>query len=419
MEKTLYPLSRQQMEILTYDLTYPKTNINTVSGFIRLEKPYANDIITQIIRILVSHEQSLRLRITEKDGQYFQYEMDYYESGIQIINKKVESIEDLEEIHQQDAGYAFQWKDNPLCFFTITRLGDTVYVGVTAHHSIADGYSMVQIGKLVNDYSELLVNNQLPQLVEHRYTDHVERQQKAIKSLRYKKDCAYWRDMFTNWDGICCIKPGAKQTNSATSEQITKQLDNDFTKSLISLCREMSISPAVPFMGAIALYLYSINPDKKRVDIGILKHNRSIASDKKTIGMFAKDALLTLNIHTYIQNEACAFLKEVQKEVLKTYYHGLCSLSEITTIAKNLNPDIDKVRDVEFIYLPFLHNADCEIGYTHNGKSETSADFMLWQVGKEENMTFMMDYRIDVFCVKEAEKVYDDIMEIVEEMVVD
>jgi len=413
-----FDLSREQRDVLATDIEYPDTNINTLSGLVSFKRQYTDDIIRRAIDLVIKNEQGLRLRVIEVDGEYKQYEVDCPQSDIPIMFKDNLSQDEIDTLIHEEARYVFQWRQNQRLRFLSFKSQDASGVIVTGHHSMVDGYSMVFIGKLLAEYCEeiyLSGRSAAEDTLPYCYTDFVERGKKYLLSERYKRDYEYWCRHYSDWNGPCSLKAEEKQSKSPAANQVARVLNDDFTKTLHTACRELSISPAVVFISAVFLLLHCKNPDKKSVDMGISQHNRPTANDKKALGTFANETIVSIEMNT--SQTVREFFDVVRKALLKSYLHGQMVLGEITNIAKQYHPEATMVRDVTFSYILYSNEDGNYIKRTDNGTSETGTDFYVWNVGDGCEMLFAMNYRADVFTAAEANKIFDGILQILNDFV--
>lgn len=410
-------LLNEQKEMLLFDAErYVESEVCTLGMVVWLEERYSHSTLEKAINLIIESQQGMRLRFSKQGEEYVQYEVPYSYEELPVIDYGTASQDTIRNLLAEKAKKRMPLLECKL--YDIHIITSQQYTGVACyiHHGIADGWTGMLFATYVGEYSDKISKGEMPELAVRMFTDSIMKRQEMYQSKRYNRDRQYWQEMFCDWDGVCLLNPDALITDNPKGCRITKKVEQRFANQIIDFCKRENMLPAVLFEAALIVYLHAKNPNKRRVDIGQNLYNRTTMEEKETMGMYAAERMLCVEIGD--SDSISAILDKVKDANMSAYYHGLCLHDEVLELAKEQHPSVEAVRDVEFSYLP---NADFEKKgisgeWIPNDAVETSLEFTVNNLAGEDAFTFIFDYREEVFTKENAQKVFGDILNIADKI---
>lgn len=418
MEKKYYPLSRTQKEIIFFEDECPGTAINSICALYQCEGDFA-DTMEKVVNSLVEHEQSFRLRMHKtEDGEWVQYEVPYEYFAVPRYPEAV-TYEKMQEIAQAKSEEPFEVADSPLYKFEIFQGEGITYICCTLHHIINDGCGMALLGIMLT-YGWRAVEGIAPyEWVHHRFTDFIEKENSPAKQKRREKDAIYWQEKFADWNGPACIKPGFEAPDDAyDGTRIERQLTEEEDAEVNAFFDKHGISSAVLFQTALIIYLYTKNPDRRRIDIGNMIMNRPTAADKAAIGNYAAEVMLCVPVAPDMT--VMELIDAVGQANKDSYRHSSYLHDDIVEYLSEKCGEEVSICDIEFGFMPsmveqLLEDVGGELPLTGEafsaGIPETTMEYMIYNL-TEGPLLLKMDYRLNMFSAEEAQQLFDDIWSI-------
>ncbi len=394
----MFELTKAQKEFLVYEAELPGTNVNTLCANIDLGDKYPSELIADAVNLFYQYEQSTRLRICCRDGEYFQYEVEYVKQDIPTIG-----YDSLSSKH------VFDIFDAPLIKCQIMQTASSSHVVILVHHLIGDGYSLVLAGAKIANYCEYLSGRSEASPVERRFTDCIERENLALCSPRHDHDRQYWKDLFRDWSGACFLSHNRENKEQPHGARMDIPLTDGLTEKVIKHCEERNISAGIMFETALLLYLHFLNPDKKRVDIGQNQHGRNTLAEMDTFGPYVAERLICVYIDP--QDTIDELYEKVSQATASSNYHGLCLHDEVLEIVRKMHPEAQCIRDVEFSFLT-SRNPESKVTYQwlSNDMPEITAEITLEHLNMKGDMHLLMDYRTDILTIQQVTTICDTII---------
>ncbi len=412
-QKRFYTLSKSQNEIFRWDIKdYPGSNINTICGVGYFNVDYPDDIIEKAINIILKHQQGIRVRVCEKNGEYFIYEQKYVYEKIPVLNLGDISEDELQEMFNREADKCLFFLDAPLYKITLIRTGKKCILSVLTNHLIADGWSLWLFFGYVSKYCQELVQNKEISASFRPFLEMMEEQKKVYDSPRYEQNRLYWKQMYENWQGACRLKPDTTVENDLIGDRVEAYLDKQTANKVIQLAEELKVSPAVLFQATLVACLYLRNPDKTRIDIGHDIRNRKNVDEINTMGLFIAELMLCVPIKAdYTFKD---LYNATSQANISSYYNGLCLHDEILEIAQEMHPEAECIRDVEFSYQPFheFEIKDIETDWISNSAPMSSLLATVTNIIDKDNFIIIFDYRKNVLEQEEAKELLETFIDI-------
>ncbi|MFE1744071.1 amino acid adenylation domain-containing protein [Coleofasciculus sp. H7-2] len=253
---------------------------------------------------LVNASDALRTVIEEIDGvpqqrviANFPYTVEYFDFS------QISDPDELQSWIDRRSQISFDLKN---CLFdcVLLKLSEQKYVWyLKIHQIIADGFSFGLIFEYVSTLYERSLNNELQEPFQiPQFQDYITYDKKYQESSRYLKAKAYWEQKLSEPIEPMAFYGQRRLKQTTLAERVACDLGVDRTQKLkaIAACEAVTGSTDNTslfniLLGILAIYLYHIC-GKKRISIGMPLHNRRSKIFKKTIGSFAQEVPLRIEI---------------------------------------------------------------------------------------------------------------------------
>ncbi len=169
---------------LIYDMEkFAGGSISIVCGSMLIQTDKSVEEMKKAVNELYRLNDALRIRISEDDGQPYQYITEYKEHDIEVL-----SFNSKKELDNYASVYAKKPLDlnDSLCDLKIVILQNKVGLLAKLHHFISDAWTLSLVGTQFNQ----IFNGEEVQV--YSYADSVEAEEKYIESKRYAKDKDYF-----------------------------------------------------------------------------------------------------------------------------------------------------------------------------------------------------------------------------------
>ncbi|MCD8926397.1 amino acid adenylation domain-containing protein, partial [Staphylococcus epidermidis] len=318
-------LSFAQKEIMNLERYYENTSINNISGIIYLKNQFDYSDINRALNALVKNNESYRINIVKKEGEYRQIIKEYEYSEYSFIDF-YKSEEKYEKWVDEEANRNIFNIEQDLYNFNVLRLPNGEYgVFLQQHHLISDGWSMtIAINFLKNEL--LNVGNSEENF---SYVDSIEAELLYENSNRMINDEKYWDSKIKTLDNNQLFN---NQEINAASQRKTIYLNKTQSKKIQNYCSANSISISNLFSAVFLLIKKTIT--KSNVNsVGMMIHNRNTKHEKNTIGLFSRVLPLIVDINDNLTvNE---YLQLIKKEAFGLLKHRKYPYYKITNNLKN------------------------------------------------------------------------------------
>ncbi|MDR2550513.1 MAG: condensation domain-containing protein [Desulfobulbus sp.] len=409
-----YEFSKSQREQLDLeDDTQGESRVNSVCGLYWLDPRYSNQLIEKAANLILEHEQALRLRFAQRDGEFFQYEQEFEYVSIPAIETTWSRDEIIASARNEVMAKSFV-PEAPLYDLLIVRNASAVALRSLFFHLVMDGISMGLWGDLLTSYCRMLFEGERFDCEAHSFTDSFEKEKHMLESPRRQADWRYWAEKMRDWTGCCKINPQKVATGNPRGKRLSMPLDKAFLQQIYAHCEERTFSPAILFRAALVLYLLCKNPGMRRIDLGETISHRKDSGQKQTMGNFALEILVCIVVPDQ-DADVESLYKAIRKAGRESYYHSMCSYEDVLRMVQSQRPEVEALRDVQFGYIPPVswHRKAFDGTWIANESPETSLEFIILSPFSKEDVVIMFDYRDDTFSAEEAGTALHSILELV------
>ena len=343
-----YNLTTPQQNIYNETKFYSNTALGNIGGTLEFSmEGLSSEIIEKAINLLIDAAEGLRLRITENDGEVYQYVSEHEYESITVIDAIEMTDEQIDERVNAMMRTPITY-DGKLYRFEIFKKADSWLIVAVMHHIVSDAWSMTIIDDAILHACHALVNGEEPVLNIAPYTDVVAKEQEYFASKKYQKDKAFWSELYAEHPEYVRLKPNAMTSTSPSANRLYAEVSPALSKQIKAFCTEHEYSPATVFEAAMLIYLDRINGGSKTPSLGLAVLNRDGAKDKRTLGMFISTIPLTAKpSEDKTLGELCAEINDLHLQIFR---HQKYPYSHILSDIHQHHGDVEKLFDVTVSY---------------------------------------------------------------------
>lgn len=407
----LYQLTYSQKNIWYTEKTRPDTSIGIVAGTLRMQTDVDFNILKKAINKFVEINDGVRLQMTEKDGEPYQYVHEYSPFEVSYVDFSDKPIEEFYKFEEEQTRGIFRLLDAPLFEFIMIKLSkkDGGFY-IKTHHLISDAWNMTILGSQITEIYEKLKNGEKEFPKNPSYIDYINKLIEYEKSEKFQKDKAYWMDKYKFAPDVTVLKEKTSKNISTKAKRKTFILPEKLTKKIYAHSKEKKISIFSMYMTALSMYINRVK-GKEELNLGTIFLNRSDKNEKNTIGMFVTTVPVSLNINNTENFDE--FSSKVTKELMSIMRHQRYPFSILQEdIRKKFKMD-DVLYDIVLSYqnAKFVKINDLNIStrWHFNGYQTNSLTIHINDRDTDEMLILDYDYLEDVFYDKEIDFIHDNI----------
>ncbi len=397
-KKRISKMKLTKPQKLIYDMEkFTGGSISIVCGSMLIQTDKSIDEMKKAVNELYRLNDALRIRISEEDGQPYQYITEYKEQDIEVLffNSKKE----LDNYASEHAKEPLDFYGS-LCDVKIIVLPDKKGMLAKLHHFISDAWTLSLVGTQFNK----ILNDE--EVQAYSYADYVEAEEKYIESKRNAKDKDYFISQFKKCDEVTYISE--KQADTFKSTRATYVIDNENAIKILSYTREKGISVFSMFMIAVATYMNRVKMNADRFYIGTAVLNRSGVIEQNTMGMFINTApiLIELNNETSFAEN----LDSVETSLFSVLRHQKYNYGDLLEELRNNHKFNEKLYDIMLSYQNAkVLGEELETTWYHSGMQTESLQIHIDDRDSEGIFRVHYDYLIEKFTEHEIEKIHEHI----------
>lgn len=414
MEHLEYPLTYPQKSIWYLEKLYPGTGIGNISATLKVHERMDYELANRAISILIARNESFGIHLKEMKGTPVQYFAPPGEYQIEELDFSKRSLQEFFIWDQQQASIPFDLNGNHLFYFALIHIDDnTSGIYTRIHHSIADAWSLAQIGSEIMLYYRLLKQNEfLPAEANPSYRSFIESEQNYLLSKRFLKDKRYWEEKFDCIPEPTTLKPRTSKQISLEAKRKTYVLPEKLVKKINRHCKENQTSIFSLFFASLSIYLNRVRGCND-ITIGTPVLNRTNVIEKKTLGMFISTVPLRIKMDSNL--DFVAFSKLVDKTWFAALKHQKYPYDLLLRNVRNRDKTVEKLYDIALSYqnaklTRIEGNVQTESRWHFNGFQAESLYLHINDRDDEGKILLNYDYLTDLFYEKEIEFLHDHLI---------
>ncbi len=386
-----FKLTTPQRNIWNLQKYYSDTAISNQCGAIFYEEKRDCALLKQALYEFVKSQSGMRLRFVEKT-QPMQYVSDIVE---EIPDLSFTTMQEYETYAKQFAKEPIGLTEKAMYRFVVIEVENHSGILVNLSHLISDAWTFSIMAKQVEQIYNALKTGQKDMCEEADYRDYIENEKTYLTSDKYQKDALYWNNKYMQQPEKTVMKTGIRQNHAIEANRYIKQLSVKLDHAIINYGKKYQITPAVLFETALMIYLAKINPENRRITIGVPILNRCNAKEKKIAGMFISTMPFTIDIENDVS--VLDISKQITKGHMEIFRHQKYPYAEIVESLRKKYQFSDNLYDVMMSYQNATTDIDARTEWYSNGYSEVP--FVMHVDNRDGNgtHTITIDYQTSVF----------------------
>lgn len=374
------------------------------------------DLSKQAINHLIKINDSLRIKIEEKENKTYQYikKYEYYDPDVYDLSKYSEEY--ISEYIKNFKKETIKLYDENLFKIVIIQGRETTTIIFHVHHVISDAWGIIQVAEQFKDiYNILKQKRDINTYIKPSYIEVLKKQEEYKCSDKYIKDREFWNGYIEKIQNTNIY--GSLNSISINANRIEKNISEELFSKISNYCRENKITTYTFFLGIISTY-YSKVFRVNNITIGTPFLNRKRKTEElSTVGMFV--STLPLNIDVGEKDTFITLCQNVLSSNLSCYKHSKFPYLEIQKQYNKINNTTGNLYEICFSYqISKLENKiDNDIG-TNNWlfSNEQNNPVTINFVEFENKKMFYYDYLLDCMQDYEIEQTHNRIIEIINQV---
>lgn len=411
-----YPLTHPQKAVWFTEKLHPGTSIGNVAGTLRIKEQVDLCILEKAINIFICKNDSMRLRVTEIDGEPRQYLTPYKYRELDVFDFSDKSIDELYKWDALQTKTPFELIDSDLFYFALVKIdeNDSGFY-VKCHHLIADAWSMSLMGsEIMEHYSNIKKNIYIESADKPSYIDYIISEEDYKDSDRFCKDRDYWNQMFSTYSGKTVLKGIDSESISIKARRKTMLTPKKLAAKIYQYCKENRTSVFSLFIAALTMYINRVTAEENII-LGTTTLNRVNKKEKETVGMFNNIMPMRISVEDDINFEELIDLVSKQGQRLLRHQKYPYDL-----ILKELREKHGVYKDIFNIILIYQNSKfskdNLSESYTtrwhFNGYQVDSLHISVNDRENEGHLIIDYDYQVDLFQAKEIEFIHQNIINV-------
>lgn len=410
MNGRLYNLSNPQKSIWMTEQFYKGSNINNITGYLRIDKNTNFQALEKAFNIFVIKNDSFKTKITTDEPIPKQYFEDFVYENIEIIDLKTEA-----QLLEFESSFPMQCieTEKKLLFRTkMLRFTDgSGILALIAHHLIADGWTMsLVLNEIYNNYIKIINNEEIDLEPNPSYIDFIKSQQEYMNGEKYKEDSIYWQEQFKELPNAISFKDNTK-TSINTNRKIFK-INKGLVEKIDKICKKNKISYYIFLLSIYNIYFSNIfNSDNFVIGNPVL--NRANFKEKKTAGMFVSIMPFIVNVDknkTFID-----FCQKMLMDQKKMYRHLKFPYHDILDYVRKVHNSADSLYDIIFSYQNASIPSFCK--WLPNHSQAESLQIHIKNINNEsEELSIHYDFLTDIFSEQDINMLHERIMWLIKQI---
>ena len=420
MKKDVYELTNPQKSIWLTEEFYKGTAINNIGGNLIIREKVDFEKFKTAINLFIKTNESFRLKFFIDGSIPKQYVSDYEPFDIEIID--LNSEEDLLPIEKEYVYEPLPLLNTLLFKFKLVRFSDdSGGFLICAHHLISDAatYSVLA-PEIVKIYSSL-INKTDFEYNTNLYTNYIKSEQEYLQSEKFKKDEAYWNDLYKEVPEVASIPSFGKSNCETlnTSLRETFIIPKEIFEKANEVCKENRISSFNLFMAIYAIYLGRVsNLDEFVIGTPIL--NRTNFVEKNTSGMFISTAPFKISLNHELS--FADFAKKIATDSLSMLRHQKYPYQFLLENLRKQSGHVPNLYDFMFSYqITKAVDKNIDIPYTTHwlGTNTIANSIEVHAHDNDSNgtVTIAYDYKLEKYTQEDITNLHTRIVCMLEQII--
>ncbi|MGH0498965.1 amino acid adenylation domain-containing protein [Bacillus wiedmannii] len=419
-ERIYYKLTHPQKRIWYIDKINTNSPLHNIGGCLKINENIDVEGMKQTVNFIIKNNEGLRLRFSEKEDQPMQYVQEFENENIDFLD--FSNCENPKKEHKDWVGRlfkkSFDLEDRPLYYFAIYKISEKEYgVLLNIHHIISDGWSIALIQKQICEIYRKIINKEEIYIDKYySYLDFLKEEEEYLNSDRFIKNEKFWKSKFSDIPKDFLYKT----SNSLEGKRQYFDIESELSNKIKKFADDKKCSLNTFFMVILLIYINKIT-NKGDIVIGTPVFNRTGKEQKGMVGMFTSTVPFRFNLNTESKIED--LIKLMNREL------KLCFLNQkypYDLLIKELEINKDGYDSLFKMCVNYynskydndMNGIDVKIKEYYCGNQSYSLQLTVkeWEEG---SITLNFDYKTLEYLDKQIETMYEAIINIINQVVVD
>jgi len=407
----MFKLTAPQKNVVETDKFFKNTAISNIGGYAIFEGKVDFEIMSEAINKLIENADGLRIRLTEENNDTVQYIAKYTYKHVDVTTVDNDIL--LE---------SNKWMETPfdlnkeLYDFKLLKYGEKDGIFIKLHHAISDAWSMaIVLSKTIEYYDKLMKKENIEEEIPS-YTLFMNSEKEYLESEQYEKDKKYWEDKYNEKPTYISLSDNTGILD-AKGTRMSFAINKEEKERIEEWCKTSKVSMAVFFEAVVSLYAARVN-NSDDITLCSLGFNRSGRVERKIVGMF--NNILPMTVKIDWNQPFIELCQEIAREHYELFRHQKYPYNSIMQIIKEKHGTTN-IYDimVSFQNARFEdHETKYKSHWNFNGYAELGFMLNIDDLQNSGGLNINIDYKNEAFTEKQVEEIYNRLIYIIEQIVV-
>ena len=410
IDNQFYPLTHPQQRIWYTEKLHPGTSMWNNAGTLKIQGQLNLDLIIKSINLFIKNNEAMRIRITEKNGEPFQYVSPFSYSQYDYLDFSMKGLQGLYEWDSMQSQSYLPLLDRELFYVAIVKISKDEFVWYAkVHHIISDAWSLVMFSNQVMEYYDCYLSGGQPtDLQGPSYINYLQKEQEYFNSKRFLIDKLCLNEMFSDIPEPTVLKQ--KKTNYISTRARRKAgiISKTIADRMRAYCANQNVSIFALYLSVLCIYINRIL-GKDDIVIGVPVFNRS-KDERNMVGMFV--STVPIRIKLLDETPFDEFVKLVSNEWFRILKHQKYPYELLLSDLRKKHKGLDSLYDVTLSYqnVQFEKNTNnftYEGRWHFSGSQVNSLNIHINDREGEGRLIVDYDHQVPLFSIKEIEYIHD------------
>ncbi|WP_261627218.1 condensation domain-containing protein, partial [Pseudoalteromonas holothuriae] len=330
-----YPLTSPQELIWIDQELKSELPCHNIGGSMHIEGKVDFGRLCTALSILIDNNDAFRLVFSKTEygvTQRFENDID-----VQFEQVDFSSFDDAQLRAQkhmrQRLNEPFSLYNHPLWKVDWIKVSeDEGIIAPYFHHLVSDGFSSYLFSTRLIDIYHALNSPEKLSSYTSSYIDFIEADLAYKSSKRFQKDKAFWLDRFNKLPEPLFNTKSLNSKSSSFSKAYWSIKRSTFS-AVTKLSAKVGGSNTHFFLAVMAIYFSKLTDSREELAIGMPVHNRTSASQKKSVGMFS--SILPVVVPVVPSNSFVETMLGITSQMRSLYKHQRFPVSELMRLLRS------------------------------------------------------------------------------------
>lgn len=410
IENKFYPLTHPQQRIWYTEKLHPGTSMWNNAGTLKIKGQLNLDLIIKSINLFIKNNEAMRIRITEMNGEPFQYVSPFSYSQYDYLDFSMKGLQGLYEWDSMQSQSYLPLLDRELFYIAVVKISKKEFVWYAkVHHIISDAWSLVMFSNQVMEYYDNYLSGVEPaEFQGASYISYLQKEQEYLNSKRFLLDKLCLNEMFSDIPEPTVLKQ--KKTNYVSTRARRKAciISKTVADYMRAYCEKQNVSIFALYLSVLCIYINRIL-GKDDIVIGVPVFNRS-RDERNMVGMFV--STVPIRIKILDDTPFDKFVKLVSNEWFRILKHQKYPYELLLSDLRKKHKGLESLYDITLSYqnVQFEKNTNnftYEGRWHFSGSQVNSINIHINDREGEGRLIVDYDHQVPLFSIKEIEYIHD------------